>query len=101
MRERSPESLRPHKLRKKKTVAMVGAVDEAFFLLVMSLVFLGIGLVRAKTEKFSDTWPLFVMASLRSVGSPVFIPGGYFTFVFIMILLRVEGFSYEMLPDNE
>ena len=33
----------------------------------MSLVFLGIGLVRSKTEKFSDTWPLFVMATLRSL----------------------------------
>ena len=80
---------------------MVGATHEAFFLLLMSLVFLGIGLTRAKTEKLSETWPLFVMATLRSLGSAVFIPGGYFTFVFLMILCRVEGFSYEMLPDNE
>ncbi len=101
MRERSPESLRPHKIRKKKTIAMVGFGQQAFFLLVMSLVFLGIGLVRAKTEKFSDTWPLFVMALLRRLLSTVFIPGGYFTFVFLMILLRIDGFGYEMLPDND
>ena len=63
--------------------------------------FFGIGFVRSKNEKLSDTWPIFVMGTLRNIHlSIVFIPGGYFTFVFIMILCRVDGFGYEMLPED-
>lgn len=31
MRERSPEGLRPHKIKKKKTIAMVGSAQTGVF----------------------------------------------------------------------
>lgn len=37
----------------------------SFFLLLMSLVFFGLGISRTQTERFKDTWPLFLMGLLR------------------------------------
>jgi hypothetical protein len=68
----------------------------------MSMVFYGIGYNRIQSEKFNDIWPIFLMATLRRLRlNTVLIPGGYFTFVFVMILLGVDGYDYDMLPEND
>ena len=68
----------------------------------MSIVFFTLGYHRIQTEKFTDIWPIFLMATLRTLYlTPVMIPGGYFTFVFAMILLGIEGYDYDMLPEND
>ena len=65
-----------------------------FLLLFSSILFLYTGITKYKA---SEKWTVWFSYTL--LGSLLIIPGGFYTFYLINILLHREGWNYEDLPD--
>ncbi|CDW82088.1 UNKNOWN [Stylonychia lemnae] len=61
----------------------------AFLFFVGGLIFLGLGALKTMDEGFYKAYELFIL------GSILFIPGSYHTFIAFMACRRVEGYSFE------
>lgn len=59
-----------------------------------SILFITVGIHKYQTD---HTWDVYV--SYLLLGILLFIPGAYFTFMLMNILLRRPGYDYSDLPD--
>lgn len=73
-----------------------GNLTLSFFLLQSSLLFSALIYLGTFDEKYEDR-----MVPALIIGSVMFIPGVYYTFLFILILLKVPGYSYEIFERFE
>ncbi len=65
-----------------------------FLLLFSSILFLYTGITKYKANEKWTVWFSYIL-----LGSLLIIPGGFYTFYLINILLHREGWNYEDLPD--
>ena len=65
-----------------------------FLLLFSSILFLYTGITKYKASEKWTVWFSYIL-----LGSLLIIPGGFYTFYLINILLHREGWNYEDLPD--
>ena len=55
---------------------------------------LGIYRWKFEGESFGDIWSIFLLSSLLG------IPGYFYGFILLMIFLDIEGFDFDMIPNN-
>mmetsp|Transcript_24572 Transcript_24572/g.27951 ORF Transcript_24572/g.27951 Transcript_24572/m.27951 type:complete len:106 (+) Transcript_24572:32-349(+) len=89
LRSRSPSPLPVRVKHPWKTIVL------AFFLFGAGILFLTLGVKAVGKSGWSDAWPFFLLGSL------LFIPGGYHSYIIYKIFRGVPGWSYDMIPDMD
>ena len=86
VRSQSPPPLRVRYNRPYKTIIL------SFFLLSAGILFAEQGFVQYQEKGIGETYPIFILAVM------LLIPGVYYSGMFLLIVLGVGGFTYDMLP---
>ncbi|CAD8050621.1 unnamed protein product [Paramecium primaurelia] len=87
VRSESPPPLRIRYNRPYKTIVL------SFFLLSAGILFTEQGIIQYQEKGLGETYPIFILAIM------LLIPGVFYSGMFILIVLGIGGFTYEMLPS--
>jgi len=85
-RSASPKPLRERNRVPYKTILL------ALLLTISAFIFFSVGSSLWLRGKFSDSVVYFLLGTL------VFIPGSYHLFIYVQLVRKVPGYTYDMIP---